>query len=341
MFATETAVASPSRFSCETRTSPMCRDMRQDGWSVTRQNLSSASRTPAAANASFHAEADTGRTNSPQKRVAHSSVFLFGGTLSLADLTYLEEILHAHGLDGSMVVGVDRSADTTSEPEASEPLNSNMVDDPDEESKLRLAAAVAQQMGLKCHRLAMPIGIARTDEFFQTLASLSSSTKMTRFKVERDRLVMRLASNNRLFAHRRVVVYGEEIDFVAGMVSLLLEAGMLPVLCASRCDADQLRRALEATTPELQAHTTVVGARQFCDLQEQIQAARPDVLIANRHACQFAERTRIPLVCAGSPQCSHNDEKQLTQIGYLGALQLLDRLQMALQESSKQPCELI
>jgi nitrogenase molybdenum-iron protein alpha/beta subunit len=273
--------------------------------------------------------------------MAQSSVLSFGGTLSPADLAYMDDILDAHGLDGSMVVGVDRSADITSEPEASEPLNSNMAADSDEEGKLRLATAVAQQMGLKCHRLAMPIGIARTDEFFQTLAKLSSSPKMIRFKAERDRLVMRLASNNRLFAHRRVVVYGEEIDFVAGMVSLLLEAGMLPVLCASRCDADQLRRALEVTTPELQARTTVVGAKQFCDLQEQIQAARPDVLIANRYACQFAARTRIPFVCAGSPQCSHNDEKQLTQIGYLGALQLLDRLQVALQESSRQPCELI
>jgi nitrogenase molybdenum-iron protein NifN len=273
--------------------------------------------------------------------MAQNSVFLFGGTLSLADLAYLDDILDAHGLDGSMVVGVDRSADTASEPEASESLNSNMADDSDEESKLRLATAIAQQMGLKCHRLAMPIGIARTDEFLQTLATLSSSPKMIRFKAERDRLVMRLASNNRLFTHRRVVVYGEEVDFVAGMVSLLLEVGMMPVLCASRCDAEQLRRALEATTPELQAHTTVVGAKQFCDLQQSIQAARPDVLIANRHACRFAERTRIPLVCAGSPHCSHNESKPFTQIGYLGALQLLDRLQVALQKSSRQPCELI
>jgi nitrogenase molybdenum-iron protein alpha/beta subunit len=300
MIATETAVASPSRFSCETRTSPMYRDMRQDGWSVNRQNSSSASRNPAAARVSCPMDADADCTNSPQERVARSSIFFFGGTLSLADLAYLNEILDAHGLDGSMVVGVDAS----------------------------------QQMGLKCHRLAMPIGIARTDEFLQTLATLSSSSKLIRFKVERDRLVMRLASNNRLFAHRRVVVYGEEIDFVAGMVSLLLEAGMLPVLCASRCDSDQLRRALEATTPELQAHTAVVGATQFCDLQGQIQAARPDVLIANRHACQFAERTRIPLVCAGHPQGGQNEKAHFTQIGYRGALQLLDRLQMALQESS-------
>jgi nitrogenase molybdenum-iron protein alpha/beta subunit len=187
----------------------------------------------------------------------------------------------------------------------------------------------------------MPIGIARTDEFLQTLATLSSSAKATRFKVERDRLVMRLASNNRLFTHRRVVVYGEEIDFVAGMVSLLLEAGMLPVLCASRCEADQLRRALEATTPELQAHTTVVGVEQFCDLHEQIRAARPDVLIANRHACQFAERTRIPLVCAGRPWRIHGANKDITQIGYRGALQLLDRLQMALRASSTQPNETV
>jgi nitrogenase molybdenum-iron protein NifN len=109
---------------------------------------------------------------------------------------------------------------------------------------------------------------------------------------------------------------------------------MLPVLCASRSDAGQLRRSLEETTPELQAHTTVVQAKQFCDLPEQIQAARPDVLIANRDACHFAERTRIPLVCAGRPSCSHNDGKDLAQIGYRGALQLLDRLQLALQPSS-------
>ncbi|TVS15768.1 MAG: hypothetical protein EA424_15430, partial [Planctomycetaceae bacterium] len=318
-----------------------CGTSQQQGTSAGRQpSVSSLQKTSTA-----HPEkkSDSGIDGHVASRhpQANDSVFLFGGTLSPADLVYLDEILDAHGLDGSIMAGVDHQPASQSESieagtdddRAVESVNGSATS-LDYECKLRLAAAVAAQLGLKCHRLAMPIGVARTDEFFQTLTRFGSSPTRPRFKRERERLVMRLAGTDGILNHRRVVVYGQEIDFVVGIVSLLLEAGMRPVLCASRGNADQLRRSLELTTPELPAQTLIVQALQFTDLLDQIPAARPDVLIANRDACRVAQRLGVPMVCAGRPLCSHNDEEDVLQIGYRGALQLLDRLQIALQASS-------
>jgi nitrogenase molybdenum-iron protein NifN len=331
---------SPARLFSPTPTVSVCGTSQQQGTSAGRQPSVSDTQKTSTACPQKKSDPRTDEhvvTRHPQ---ANDSVFLFGGTLSPADLVYLDEILDAHGLDGSIMAGVDHQPGDQSESiEAGTRHDSlvesvdSSVDSLDYECKLRLAAAVAEQLGLKCHRLAMPIGMARTDEFFQTLTRFGSSPTRPRFKRERERLVMRLADTDLFLSHRRVVVYGQEIDFVVGIVSLLLEAGMRPVLCASRGDADQLRRSLELTTPELPARTPFIQALQFSDLLDQIPAVRPDLLIANRDACRVAQRLGIPMVCAGRPLCSHSGEEDVLQIGYRGALQLLDRLQRALQMS--------
>lgn len=330
-----------NRFFCQTPTVSVCGTSQQQGTSAGRQSLVSSSQKTSAARLEKKPDAAMDEHVMTRKSRANDSVFLFGGTLSPADLLYLDEILAAHGLDGSIMAGVDhppseqRESDEPGRENDGEEDSANGSAGPvDYECKLRLAAAVATQLGLKCHRLAMPIGMARTDEFFQTLTRFGSSPTRPRFKRERERLVMRLAGADGALNHRRVVVYGQEIDFVVGIVSLLLEAGMLPVLCASCGDADQLRRCLEVTTPELPVRTPVIQALQFADLLDQIPAVRPDVLIANRDGCRAAQRFGIPMVCAGRPLCSHSSEDDVLQIGYRGALQLLDRLQVALQASS-------
>lgn len=332
---------SPSRLFSPTPTVSVCGTSQQQGTSTGRQPSVSDPQKTSTARSEKESDSRIDGHVASRHPQASDSVFLFGGTLSPADLVYLDEILDAHGLDGSIMAGVDHPTGSefesieaeTGDDGAMESVNSSATF-LDYECKLRLAAAVAAQLGLKCHRLAMPIGMARTDEFFQTLTRFGSSPTKLRFKRERERLVMRLADTDLVWNHRRVVVYGQEIDFVVGIVSLLLEAGMRPVLCASRGDADQLRCSLELTTPELPVRTPIVQASQFSDLLDQIPAARPDLLIANRDACRTAQRLGIPLVCAGRPLCSHSGDKKILQIGYRGALQLLDRLQMALQASS-------
>lgn len=259
-------------------------------------------------------------------------MLLFGGTLSPADLAYLEEILEMHGLKGSIVAGVDGETNSMCQPPTRDLSDGHAAELPNHASKLQMATAIAEHMGVKCQRLAMPIGVARTDDFLQSLRTFGATITSSRLISERDRLVLRLAGHSSILANRRVAVYGEEIDFVVGMVSLVLEAGMLPVLCASRSDPQQLRRKLETTTPELQTRTSVLQAECFRDLQADVLAARPDALIANRDACEFTERMRLPFVCAGRPLCSYHGHFDVLQIGYRGAIQLLDRLELAMEQ---------
>jgi hypothetical protein len=335
MMITDTATVSSSRFFSDTALVPMARrSTQQEVRFANRATVPSSTKATAgiAPESDTAADSSNGSNHNPKKRQAQEFMFLFGGTLSPADLAYLDEILGLHGLGGSIVAGVDGERDKLSNSSTRVSSDCNPEGFTDQPTKLQMAAAIAEHMGVKCHRLAMPIGIARTDEFLQTLRTFGATTKKTRLQSERHGLVLRLASNNRVLTNRRVVVYGEEIDFVVGMVSLLLEAGMLPVLCASRSDPLQLRRSLEITTPELHTRTCVVQAECFHDLQAEVLAARADALIANRDACEFAQRMRIPFVCAGRPLCNHNGDFDIIQIGYRGAMQVLDRLESAFEE---------
>ena len=329
---THAATVSPSLFLSDAPLVPTaCRLSQQEVRFANRDPVPSAPQPIAGIASGSDAASDSGTGSNHKPKKAREFMFLFDGTLSPADLAYLDEILGMHGLGGSIVAGVDGERDAKSDSPTRGSSDSSPEGFAYHATKLQMAAVIAEHMGVKCHRLAMPIGVARTDEFLQTLRTFGATTKKTRLKSERDGLVLRLASNNRVLTNRRVVVYGEEIDFVVGMVSLVLEAGMQPVLCASRSDPQQLRRSLEITTPELQTCASVVQAECFRHLQADVLAARADVLIANRDACEFAERMRVPFVCVGRPLCSHNGDFDIVQIGYRGALQLLGRLEFALQ----------
>ncbi|MCL4201375.1 MAG: hypothetical protein KJ000_02695 [Pirellulaceae bacterium] len=335
MMITDTATISPSRLFSEVAVPSAPRRLSQQTHRFANRVATTTSPRMTvdvvqASDAPSESIAASNQKDSPPREF----MFLFGGTLSPADLTYLDEILGMHGLRGSILAGVDGEANTMCQTPTRDLSSVRAAELSNHASKLQMAAAIAEHMGVKCQRLAMPIGIARTDDFLHSLRTFGATTTSSRLKLERDRLVLRLASHNSVLADRRVAVYGEEIEFVVGVVSLLLEAGMLPVLCGSRMAPQQLRRILESTTPELQTRTSVVQAEGFRDLQADVLAARPDALIANRDAREFAERMGIPFVCAGRPLCNHNGDFDIVQIGYRGAMQLLDRLELAIDR----PC---
>jgi nitrogenase molybdenum-iron protein NifN len=165
------------------------------------------------------------------------------------------------------------------------------------------------------------------------LEDLSRTTRSPRHRADRTRLIERLAAGTPSLSNRRVAVCGQHADFVAGIVSLLLEAGMQPVLCASAAPATELARTLNSMTPELSHRTMVLQAEDFVDLEWDVVAAKPEILVASRQGCQFARQRQLPFLCAGQPMCDSRLGPSVLHVGYCGALQILRRLENALKPS--------
>jgi nitrogenase molybdenum-iron protein NifN len=149
---------------------------------------------------------------------------------------------------------------------------------------------------------------------------------------ERGRLIDSLVDGHKYLFDRRAVVFGEE-DLVAGMVGLLCELGVRPVLCASGGNSGRLRAAIASLAPEQADSIQVCQAADFADLEELAGDLRPDLLIGNSKGYWLARRLKVPLVRIGFPIHDRVGGVRLLHIGYRGAQQLADRITNTLLES--------
>lgn len=194
-------------------------------------------------------------------------------------------------------------------------------------------------------RLGLPLGIRETDRFMARLAELANPeatpprTPATaegnhqpppllppRQAAARGRLLDAMVDGHKYLAGQKAVVYGEE-DLVVGLVALLAELGVKPVLCASGGKSGQLAAAVREVTAELLPDSPEVHEDcDFFDIAEQTRQLQPDLLIGHSKGYSLARELEIPLIRVGFPIHDRMGGQRLLHLGYLGAQQLFDTL---------------
>lgn len=259
---------------------------------------------------------------------------------------------------------------------------------------LSAAGWLADRRGVGHHRLGLPLGLRETDRFMSLLGQLAANAdgsapvgsrmpKLTglpnsgarqsacptapaialppRQAAVRGRLLDAMVDGHKYLAGKRAVVYGEE-DLVVGLVSLLVELGVRPVLCASGGKSGKLTAAIGAVigdllpigadavacaaTPAAENGTPPAGAAangpqilqipeiyEDCDFFAIAQRARqlkPDLLIGHSKGYPLARELAIPLIRVGFPIHDRLGGQRLLHLGYQGAQQLFDTIVNAL-----------
>jgi nitrogenase molybdenum-iron protein NifN len=209
---------------------------------------------------------------------------------------------------------------------------------PVQQAKSSAARWLDDHFGVPAHRLPLPIGIAASDAFFDILETLGGRPTPERHAAERGRLIDSLVDGHKYLFDRRAVVFGEE-DLVAGVVGLLCELGVRPVLCASGGESGRLRTAIESLAPEQADAIQVCQATDYADLEQRARDLQPDLLIGNSKGYWLARRLRVPLVRIGFPIHDRVGGARLLHVGYRGAQQLTDRIINTLLEAIQEESE--
>jgi nitrogenase molybdenum-iron protein NifN len=97
-------------------------------------------------------------------------------------------------------------------------------------------AWLEKHCGVPLRRLDLPIGIEKSDAFFETLAELGGGEIPESYLKERQRLVDAYIDGHKYLNRRRAVIYGEE-DFVTSLAAFLDEIGVVPVLAATGAES--------------------------------------------------------------------------------------------------------
>jgi nitrogenase molybdenum-iron protein NifN len=175
------------------------------------------------------------------------------------------------------------------------------------------------------HELPWPVGVSRTDAFFQLLEKLTGTPTPEVHRAERGRLVDSIVDSHKYVFGKRVAVFGEE-DLVVALATFLAEVGLTPVICASGGKSGKLKARLDAMIPEQREKIDVREDVDFLNIEDLVRERKPDLLVGNSKGYSLSRKLEIPLVRVGFPIHDRIGGARVLHFGYRGAQQLFDRV---------------
>lgn len=297
-----------------------------------------------------------GLSGSVPETVLSHKVNIFPGMVSPADIRHLKDILEAFGityvllpdyserLDGALWSEYQRIQKGGTSVDRIKHMNKAVASI--EFGRILKGAQssagkyLKEQFGVACHSPGLPIGVRETDSFFNTLQDISGNPVPYKFRSQRERLIDSFVDGHKYVSGVRAVVYGEE-DLVVGIVSLLREIGIIPVLCASGGKSGRMKEIIESMVPEHQSlGIHVKGNVDFMDIEQQAADLSPDIIIGNSKGYRFARRIGKPLVRIGFPIHDRIGGGRINHLGYQGAQELFDRIVNTLIEKGQDQSEI-
>lgn len=180
------------------------------------------------------------------------------------------------------------------------------------------------RFGVTNHQIGLPIGIRKTDLFFQKLAQLTGHPIPATIEAERGRLVDAYIDAHKYLFGKRAVVFGEE-DMAASLCSFLREIGVVPVIALSGGRSGRMREEISAGARNAEA-TVIADDSDFDDMDELIAGMKPDFLIGNSKGGMLARKLGLPLIRVGLPIHDRFGGARVQHILYRGTQQLFDRV---------------
>jgi nitrogenase molybdenum-iron protein NifN len=180
---------------------------------------------------------------------------------------------------------------------------------------------------IPARNLPLPVGLEYTDRMMTALSGITDNDIPEEFLGERGRLIDAMVDAHKYVYGTKVALYGDP-ENVLGMLSLILENGMYPVLVVtsgrSRDFAAHARERIEQVKPDCEV--TLLEDADFDSFNDAVREVQPWVLIGNSNGKYIAKEMGIPLVRTGFPIHDRVGAQRVLTLGYRGAMTMLDRI---------------
>ncbi len=279
---------------------------------------------------------------------------LLPGSLSPADLRHLKTMMEDFGLEYTMLPDYSETLDGVSWSDynylpqggtsilsirdmgrAASSIEFTVCRDSSETASEFLKGS----NGVPSLRMMIPIGVDAVDEFMAVLQKLSGNKIPEKYTMERGRLIDSYMDAHKYCFGKKVALIGEE-ELIISIARFLNETGMTPVLCASSCPKDRLRRSLNSLLPEIALNTKVLEDTDYDTFESAVKESGADIIIGNSKAFGLAKRCAIPLVRVGFPIHDRFGGQRMLHVGYRGTQELFDRIVNALLKHTQDSSEI-
>ena len=283
-----------------------------------------------------------------------SSVNLFSGFISPADIRILKEILEDYDVDYTLFPDYSDSLDNTFWndylliPKGGTPIN-KIVSTANAKASIEFGTVLNKgsltgrvvsknsvttagkwledTFFIENHQIMLPIGIDATSRFLNLLTTITGKQMPKKYEQQRGRLIDSYIDSHKYVFGKKALVYGEE-DFVIALCSFLSEIGIDVVIAASGGESNALQKELDYISDE----SVVIGGADFETMRELALKMRPDIVIGNSKGYYIARELNIPLVRVGFPIHDRVGGARIKHLCYEGTQQLFDNIVNSLLE---------
>jgi nitrogenase molybdenum-iron protein NifN len=168
--------------------------------------------------------------------------------------------------------------------------------------------------------------VVQSDNFFSLLKEISGNEIPGKYSEERERLIDSLVDGHKYVFEAKAIIYGET-DFVSAMAAFLDEIGVIPVLCASGGNNENLEKNIAEIIPDYKSkEITVIENADFSEMEELAAEKSPDFILGHSKGYPLAKKINVPLIRVGFPIHDRFGGQRILHLGYRGAQQLFDKI---------------
>jgi nitrogenase molybdenum-iron protein alpha/beta subunit/molybdenum cofactor biosynthesis enzyme MoaA/predicted Fe-Mo cluster-binding NifX family protein len=180
-------------------------------------------------------------------------------------------------------------------------------------------------------KLPLPAGIRGMEKLIDTLTD-SGGIIGEETQKERGRYLDAMVDSHKHCAEARAAVFGEP-DFVAAIIRLCCENGILPVLAATGSVSAKLRDTLSLEVSE--EEITILDDSDFAAIEKVCIEKNANLLIGSSDGRRIARRLNIPLIRCAFPIHDHVGGQRLRMLGFEGSLNILDKIANAMIDKTE------
>ena len=192
--------------------------------------------------------------------------------------------------------------------------------------------------GVPFVKLPLPIGLRGMDKLIHALTD-DGDVLTGKTKKARGRYLDAMVDSHKHCAHARAAVFGEP-DFVAAVVRLCCENGILPVVAATGSVSAKLRETLACETENcadfhFDEGITILDDTDFDAIEKTCVERNANLLIGSSDGRRIARKLNIPLIRCAFPIHDYVGGQRVRMFGFDGSLNILDMAANAMIEKTE------
>lgn len=187
------------------------------------------------------------------------------------------------------------------------------------------AKALDSKCKVPCEILNMPIGLAATDMFIDTLRQVAGVTVPESINIERGQMVDIITDMHQYFYGKKVAIAGDP-DQLTSLVEFLVSLDMYPVHVVTGTPGKKFEKKIKEMTAHLPCEVNVHAGKDLFLLHQLIKNEPVDLIIGNTYCKYIARDEDTPLLRFGFPILDRIGHSYFPTVGYRGGIRLLEKM---------------